>query len=259
VPGQHWDIDRNFDGEGMKVLLLGANGYLGPHVVNALESGHELRITDIRPPREKTRHEYMYVDISSIEQVRKAARGMDAIVNLSVLRSDRKLAFDVNTRGCYNMMLAAVEQNIRRVINTGPHLVVSGPPSERFDFRVGPDQPPQPGTHLYGLSKSLGQEICRVFAQHHDVYVQEYLFFSLLDAGKLTPGTDATPFSVSWGDAGAVFRLGLEIDLAKLPSRCEIFFVFSDMPHGKFINEKAKRVLDFRPKDDLSILWRKPV
>jgi nucleoside-diphosphate-sugar epimerase len=242
----------------MKVLILGGTGYLGPHVVKALEPHHELRVTDIRPPAEKTRHEFMRVDVSSMDQVRKAAEGMDAILNLSVLRPDRKLAFDVNTRGCYNMMVAAVEQKIKRVINTGPHLVVSGPPSERYDFGIGPDQPPQPGTHLYGLSKSLGQEICRVFAQHHDVYVQEYLFFSLLDIAKLTPGTDATPFSISWGDAGAVFRLGLEIDLAKLPSRCEVFFVFADMPHGKFSNEKAKRILGFQPKDDLSTLWRKP-
>jgi hypothetical protein len=51
----------------------------------------------------------------------------------------------------------------------------------------------------------------------------------------------------------------LDIDLAKLPSRCEIFFVFADMPHGKFVNEKAKRILGFRPKDDLSVLWRKTV
>ena len=243
----------------MKVLILGANGYLGPHVVKALESQHELRLTDIRPPAEKTRHEYMHVDVSNLEQVRKAAQGMEAILNLSVLRPDRKLAFDVNTRGCYNTMIAAVEHKIKRVINTGPHLVVSGPPSERYDFGIGPDQPPQPGTHLYGLSKSLGQEICRVFAQHHDVYVQEYLFFSLLEMAKLTPGTDATPFSISWGDAGAVFRLGLDIDLAKLPSRCEIFFVFADMPHRKFSNEKAKRILGFRAKDDLSTLWRKPI
>ena len=243
----------------MKVLILGGTGYLGPHVVKALEGEHELRVTDIRPPAEKSRHEFIRVDVSSLDQVRKAAEGMDAILNLSVLRPDRKLAFDVNTRGCYNMMIAAVEHKIKRVINTGPHLVVSGPPSERYDFGVGPDQPPQPGTHLYGLSKSLGQEICRVFTQHHDIYVQEYLFFSLLDMAKLTPGTDATPFSISWGDAGAAFKLGLDIDLAKLPSRCEIFFVFADMPHGKFNNEKAKRILGFKPKDDLSILWRKRV
>ena len=31
----------------MKVLILGANGMLGPHVVKALEGRHELRLTDI--------------------------------------------------------------------------------------------------------------------------------------------------------------------------------------------------------------------
>lgn len=241
----------------MKVLILGGNGYLGPHVVKALERDHELRVTDIKPPAEKSRHEFQRVDVASWEQVRKAAEGMDAIINLSVLRPDRKLAFDVNTRGCLNMMLAAVEHGIRRVINTGPHLVVCGQPYERFDFGISPDAPPQPGTHLYGLSKSLGQEICRVYAQHHPIHVQEYLFFSLRDMATLTPGTDATPFSISWGDAGEVFRLGLAIELAKLPSRCEIFFVFADMPHGQFVNDKAKQILGFRTKDDLSVLWRK--
>jgi hypothetical protein len=242
----------------MKVLLLGAAGYLGPHVVKALEDHHQLLVTDIKPPADQTRHEYRRVDITDWEQVRDAARGMDAIVNLSVLRSDRKLAFDVNTRGCYYMMRAAVEHRIRRVINTGPHLVVAGPPLERFDFAIGPDTPPQPGTHLYGLSKSLGQEICRVFAQHHDVYVQEYLFYAFRDPAKLTPGTDTPPFSISWHDAAEAFRLGLEIDLARLPSRCEIFFIFADMPHGQYINEKSRRVLGLRFRDDISPLWRRP-
>jgi hypothetical protein len=241
----------------MKVLILGANGYLGPHTVKALEEFHELRVTDIKPPAQPSRHEFIHVDITSLEQVRKAAEGVDAIINLSVLRSDRKLAFDVNTLGCHNMMVAAVEHGIRRVINTGPHLVVSGPPYDRFDFGILPDSPPQPGTHLYGLSKSLGQEICRVFTEHHDIYVQEYLFYAFRDAATLTRGADATPFSISWGDAGEVFRLGLEIDLARLPSRCEVFFVFADMPHGKYANDKAKQILGLRFKDDLSPLWRK--
>ena len=241
----------------MKVLIIGANGYLGPHVVKALEQHHELKVTDIRPPVEKSKHEFVRVDVTSLEQMRAAAKGMDAIVNLSVLRPDRKLAFDVNTRGCYNMMLTVVEYGIRRVINTGPHLVVSGPPYDGFDFGIAPETPPQPGTHLYGLSKSLGQEICRVYAEHHDIYVQEYLFYSFREVDKLTPGTDATPFSISWGDAGEVFRLGLAIDLAKLPSRCEVFFVFTDMPHGKYTNEKVKRILGLKFRDDLSVLWRK--
>ena len=84
----------------MKVLLLGGNGFLGPHVVEELQSDYELRSTDIVPI--DSAHETMQVDIADIDQVRRAAEGTDIIVNCSVLRPDRKLAFDVNTTGTYN-------------------------------------------------------------------------------------------------------------------------------------------------------------
>jgi hypothetical protein len=64
------------------------------------------------------------------------------------------------------------------------------------------------------------------------------------------------PFVVAWSDAAEVFRLGLELDLAKLPSKCEAFFIFGDVPQGKFRNEKAKRILGFAPKETVSVLWR---
>ena len=81
----------------MNVLILGANGELGPHVVRALEGRHRLRLSDINDL--ETRHEYLKVDASDIDQVIAAADGMDVIINLSVLRKDRRLAFDVNARG----------------------------------------------------------------------------------------------------------------------------------------------------------------
>jgi hypothetical protein len=65
------------------------------------------------------------------------------------------------------------------------------------------------------------------------------------------------PFVVSWADAAEVFRLGLEIDLAQLPSRCEVFFVLADSPQKRFLNDKAKQLLGFAPQNDVSILWRK--
>lgn len=241
----------------MKVLLLGANGYLGPHVVKALESSHDLLLTDIKPPASPSGHEFRPVDITNLDQVMQAAEGRDAIINLAVLRNHRKVAFDVNTLGCYNTMLAAVKHGIRRVINTGPHFTVAGPAYESFDFRLTPDAPPQSGVNLYAHSKSLGQEICRIFTEHHDIWVQDYLFFIFRDPAELKPGSGGAPFVVSWADAGEAFRLGLEIDLAKLPSKCEVFFILSDMPQGKFLSERAKRILGFQPKDDLSALWRR--
>ncbi|CAN5474295.1 hypothetical protein BH10CHL1_BH10CHL1_21650 [soil metagenome] len=241
----------------MKVLILGGAGMLGPYVVPLLAPHHELRVTDINPLPFTFEGEFQLVDVANFEQVMAAAEGMEAIINLSVLRQDRQLAFDVSTRGCYNMMRAAVAHGIRRVINTGPHFAVAGPTYERFDFALSPDMPPQPGTNLYALTKALGQEICRVFSEQYDLYVQTYLFYNFHDPATLTPGTDATPFSASWSNAMEIFLPGLTIDLAALPSRCEVFNVFTDMPHGKFSNEKAKRMLGFQPKDDISRMWHK--
>jgi hypothetical protein len=33
--------------------------------------------------------------------------------------------------------------------------------------------------------------------------------------------------------------------------------VFADLPHGKFSNEKAKRILGWQPENRLEALWRK--
>ena len=240
----------------MKVLILGAEGNLGPYVIKALEPHYQLRLTDIKPI--STKHEFMSVDVSSEAQVLRAAAGMDAIINLSVLRHDRQLAFDVSARGCYNIMQAAITHGIRRVINTGPHFTLAGQTYEGFDYELNPDIPPQAGTNLYALTKSIGQEICKVFVENNDVYVLCYLFYNFREPDDPGVGTDLTPFSVSWRDAAEAVRLGLTVDLASLPSKCEVFNIFTDLPHQKFSNEKTKHVLGFAPQDDLAQLWHKP-
>lgn len=243
----------------MKILILGGAGMLGPYVVPLLQAEHELRVTDITELPMPFRGEFRHVDIADAQQVMDAASGMDAIINLSVLRQDRQLAFDVNTLGCYNMMEAAVAHGIRRVINTGPHFTVAGPSYEYFDFGLGPDMPMQPGVNLYALTKSLGQEICRIYSEQHDLYVQTYLFYNFWDPATLTHERDrqVRPFAISWQNAATIFPLGLQIALEKLPSRCELFNIFTDMPHGQFSNEKAKRILGFEAWDDIAALWRK--
>ena len=248
----------------MNVLILGANGMMGPHVIESLEERHRLRLSDINDL--DSRHEYLKVDASNLDQVVSAAEGMDAIINLSVLRQDRRLAFDVNARGCYNMMVAAAQHGISRVINSGPFYAVAGPTYERFDHQIGPDIPHQPGTHLYAITKSLGQEICRIFTESHDIYVVDLLFYMLLDAQAHTSesgssianvGLDMVPYTISWRDAAEAFRCALDIELETLPSRSEIFFVFPDIPHQKFSNEKARRILGWQPRDTLDQFWKK--
>jgi nucleoside-diphosphate-sugar epimerase len=242
----------------MKVLLLGGQGFLGPHVVRELEKDCELRVTDIKSI--DSPHETMHVDVADLDQVRRAAEGTDAIVNCSVLRPDRKLAFDVNTTGTYNAIRAAVENGHERFVNTGPHFTQVGPSYEYYDFDIPEEVPLHSGTNLYAHSKSLGQEICRVFAANYPVHVLTTLFLSFKEAepGPEQRGSDTSPFSVTFPDAARAIRKCLEVDLRTLPSRCEIFFITTDTPHGRYHNAKARRLLGWEPLDKLEGYWRKP-
>lgn len=247
----------------MNILIVGANGYMGPHVVEALAPHHRLRITDIKPAPKEIRqrfpdHDYRDLDVTRQDEVARAAEGMDTIVNLSVVRNDPLLAFHVNTIGCYHIMRAAAKQGIRRVVNTGPHFTVAGPSYEQFDFAIGPDVPPHPGTGLYPITKSLGQEVCRVLAAAHEIYVIDLLYYILRDDSELQPGTGGVPFLVTWRDAAEAVRLAVEIEEQRLPSRSEIFFILDDLPQRKFVNEKARRILGFEPRGIVPVLWERP-
>ena len=117
------------------------------------------------------------------------------------------------------------------------------------------------------LNRGLGGAYKKrfVFSEHHDIHVLNFLFYNFRDLrgaapgsfNVLKPGSNPVPFVVTGEDAAEAIRLGLAVDAARLASRCEVFLILTDMPHGKFSNEKAKRVLGFRPKDDISALWRK--
>ena len=129
----------------MKILILGSNGMLGPYVERVLQEDHQLLLTDVDKAYDGP-NEYRQLDVADLEGVVSAAEGVDAIVNLSVLSHDRQAAFDVNSRGCYNMMEAAVRHGIPRVINTGPHFTIAGPSYEDFEFNISTEIPSQSGT-----------------------------------------------------------------------------------------------------------------
>lgn len=249
----------------MKVLIVGGGGAMGPHVVAALRGRHALRVTDVTPAPPGFTHEYRRLDVGDHDGVIAAAHGMDAIVNLSVSRADRRAAFDLNVRGNYHVAEAAVRHGIRTIVNTGPYYQVAGPAYDDFDFGLHPDLPPQPGTRLYALTKALGHEVLRVYSERHDLYVQTLLFYlmrhptasraqDLNDKGGV--GQDMVPpYIIAWPDTGLAVRAALEIDHARLPSRCETYFVLPAVPHGKYRNDKLGRVLGWEPPHRLEHLW----
>ncbi len=260
-------------GVARKVVIYGAGGPLAAITAANLERDHVLRLTDARPladivagnqpqspgaplPRLLAPpHEARVVDVTDPEAVVEAARDMEAVINCTVVRPDPVQAFRVNTLGAYNVMRAAVAAGIRRVVHTGPQQVTFGAPAGYwYDFDVAEDVPARPGTHLYILSKFLGQEICRIFAEEHGLEVPTLVFSSFVNPDNPPPEPlGAFPFSISWEDAAQAMRQALHAP--SFPRPFEVFQITADLPHGKFRNEKAKRLLAWQPRDRLEDHW----
>ncbi len=254
-----------------KVVLFGAGGPMGASAIQDMCPSYTLRLTDLRPmadvvadlearadhdriipPLLDAPHENRIVDVRDPDQVTAACEGMDAIVNCSVLRTDPVDAFRVSAVGAYNMARAAVHHGIRRFVQTGPLLqLVHGHGSHLWDYQIPVEAPSRPYESLYFLSKYLGQEILRVFAEHHDLEVAVMLFWELADPGR---PAHKPPFFVSWPDSGRALRRALEAPA--LPSPFEAFNVSVDLPHGKFDHSKIRRILGWQPLDNLDHFWQ---
>jgi nucleoside-diphosphate-sugar epimerase len=73
------------------------------------------------------------------------------------------------------------------------------------------------------------------------------------------PGAGTNAFSVTFADAATAIRKALDVDLSSLPSQNEVFFITSDLPHGRYRNDKARRLLGWEPQDKLVGYYTKPI
>lgn len=262
--------------ESGNVAIFGAGGPVGAAAARALRDRYTLRLTDLQPIAELAAqgkpqspgapvpeflappHECLVVDVTDYEQVLGAARGMDALINVTVVRPDLRAAFDVNMVGAYNVAKAAVELGIRRIIHTGPfHTSLDHNADTWSDFGVTDDIPLHPGGDLYAVSKFLGGEITRVFAERCSLEVVTFLYchFMPADGGDRADGSGCYPFVTSWEDTGEAFLYGLR--LRELPRPYEPFLICADIPHAKYTPRKARQVLGWEPTHRFERLWKR--
>lgn len=259
--------------ESGRVCIYGAGGPVAAAATQSLKKNYELRLTDLKDVKDILKsepqskgapmpellnlpHEWRCVDVTNYDQVRSAAIGMDALINATVIRPDPILAFHVNLIGAYNVMKAAVECGIKRIIHTGPrHTMLNHESDYWYDFNVSDDAPLHPGTNLYALTKYLGGNIVRIFAEAHSLEVVTFLYcgFNPGDGGDLKDGSGIGPFYTSWEDTGEAFRYGLRT--TKLTQPYEVFDICADLPHGKFSPAKAQRLLGWKPKYNFQRLY----
>ena len=262
--------------DGGRVVIFGAGGPVGATTMEALKDHYTLRCTDLvplerivagerrqnprapLPPLLPEPHERRVVDVTRYDQVLEACRGMDAAVNVTVVRDHPEKAFTVNTVGAFHVARAAAECGLRRLIHTGPfHVALHHDADSWHDHDVPDEIPLHPGDDLYALTKYLGGEITRVFAERRGVETLTFLY-CLFRPGEVRPeerGSGVGPFVVSWEDTGRAMLLGLRAP--EMPSPHEVFLICAAQPSRKYRVDKARRLLDWEAADTWEELLRR--
>jgi len=177
-----------------KVLVTGAAGFIGSHLLPALlDEGHEVAALDTTDALLKIRDERVAkIDADICNHVRMEALGkgllfeltlgskVDAVIHLAALAAPRVVertappeTFRINVYGTYNVLKMAKEAGVKRVVF----------PSSAHVYGISPKYLPTDESHplalqdVYTTSKILGEELCHLFYQNHNIsYVALRMF-----------------------------------------------------------------------------------
>src|SRR4051794_5984223 len=155
-----------------KVLVTGGAGFIGSNLVRALlERGDDVRVLDNFSTGNRSNLEGLDVEVvegelRSYERVHNAVRGTEVVYHLGALGSVPRSVQDpltssaVNIEGTLNVLLAARDEGVRRVIYSSSSSVY-GNSGELPRTEAMPPDPISP----YGVAKLAAERYCVSFSR----------------------------------------------------------------------------------------------
>ncbi|HEY8523356.1 MAG TPA: NAD-dependent epimerase/dehydratase family protein [Acidimicrobiales bacterium] len=146
---------------GRTVLVTGGSGYFGSILAGlALDRGDTVRILDLNPPGERASEvDFVQGDVRDLATLREACAGVDVVLHNVAqvpLAKDRDLFWSVNVTGTANVLLAAREAGVAKVVHTSSSAIFGIPESNP----VTEETPGRP-LEAYGKAKLEAEHLCR--------------------------------------------------------------------------------------------------
>ncbi len=163
----------------MRVMVTGGAGFIGSHVVDKLlVNGFDVRVFDIVYPQhhDTSQVEFHHGSLLDTMSLGGAMSGVDVVYHLAAVADVNTVykrphyAESINTRGTINVLEAARNSNVKRVLFGSTTWVYSNaelPPGEQA-FETTSLGPPD---HLYTATKIAGENYCRAYAELYDLSV----------------------------------------------------------------------------------------
>lgn len=172
------------------VLVTGGAGFIGSNLTEALlQRGHFVRILDdfSTGKRENLIFDKAYPspevikgDIREFSTCQKAVKGIEYVFHQAALPSVQRSVEDpetsnaINVGGTLNILLAAREEKVKRVIYASSSSVYGDTPTLPKHEEMPPD-PLSP----YALQKYIGEQYCRLFYQLYGLDTISLRYFNI--------------------------------------------------------------------------------
>lgn len=173
-----------------KVLVTGGAGFIGSAVAQALlERGDDVRVLDNFLTGSKevvpSGADVIEADLRDLDPVREACDGVELVVHEGAVprvpRSvdDPTLSVEVNVMGTTNVLVAAREAGVRRVVNASSSSVYG----EWEEGMQQEDAPPRP-ISPYAASKLATEHLCRVWSALYGLETVSLRYFNVFGPGQ---------------------------------------------------------------------------
>ena len=236
----------------LRVLVTNGATRLSRTVASGLSGEHDVRLTARAQLEDAPKGvEVVHSDLGHGEATNDLVRGMDAIVHSgepdpSASVSDQ---LDDAMRCTYNLLTAAFEEGVRRLVYLSSLSVMRGYPE---DHTVTERWRPRPGTDVSALCYHFGEYVCREFGRAAKVDTV------CLRLGGLVED-DGTPVSTSAlypHDLVQAVERALALSNAEkepvyretvLRPTWSVFHIQSAVPNARYMLNTAEEFLDYRP------------
>ena len=171
----------------MKLIITGSKGLIGSHTLDYAKTQEGVEVLGVDTLGLGSPYEnYLSADLADYGETVAALGGADAVVHLAAIRDHGMVpnarAFAVNVNSAYNVLEAAVQLGIKRVV-LASSIQASRTVRMRNDTRyaylpIDEDLPLDPQND-YALAKQVGEVMGEMFAKHFGLTVVNLRFTAI--------------------------------------------------------------------------------
>lgn len=171
--------------EGNTFLITGGASLVGSHLTDQLLARGAGRIIlfdnlslgsqdALSHLKDESRVTFVRGDIRRIEQLMEALEGVDGVFAVAgfltlPLSNDPWLGIDVNVRGHHSVLEAARWQGVKKVVFSSSAAIYGVPAGRIVETDPLNAQGLQPGGAIYGATKLIGEQLCRLYSQRYGI------------------------------------------------------------------------------------------